>query len=75
VYVIVVGYSICCKLFAECPTCVWRPFWWCCLVCSDRYGKTAVELAFHPAMKDALRTPIIPHKVLSQTLTVLSVDW
>jgi len=39
-----------------------------CVLYSDRHGKTAVDLAWHPVMKEALQTPVSDNslnKVLS----------
>jgi len=39
----------------------------CCVVCSDSHGKTAVDLAWHPIMKEALlQTPILSDSSLDK---------
>ena len=43
--------------------------------CSDRHGKTAVDLAWHPVMKEALRTtPVRDHSVDKVLLQLLLSD-
>jgi len=41
-----------------------------CLLYSDRYGKTAVDLAWHPVMKEALQTTAVD-SVLNKVLSCL----
>ena len=41
-----------------------------CLLYSDRYGKTAVDLAWHPVMNEALQTTAVD-RVLNKVLSCL----